>query len=332
MRITRRTSVIIAIVCATGAALLSIVYLRSQAAKVAPPAPTATISVPVPLLTLGAGSRITADKLTLKEFPRESVGQDIVAKSEELEGQRLTAEAAAGMPIPRSKLVAFSPEAGLSYVVPDGLRAVTVGVDNIAGVGGFLKLGDRVDVLSTFDFGQQRIFTKTILQDVLVLAVGAEATSPQPKKPAEGQSTPAAGGQASPPPAEGGPPKVPSVTLAVTPQQAQVLVLAVQRGKLQLAMRPKSDSRVMGLPPTTSDSVMGGLPPPVGAPLPPGAPLTARAASIATRAMPGGGAAAAPGTPGGPGGFGLPGAAGSATSNKPAVDIWRGGQKEVVTP
>lgn len=333
MRITRRTAVIIAVVCAAGAALLTVVYLKGAQPK-APAAPqeVATVPIPVPVAPLAAGTRITTDQLTTKQIPREAVPADAVTKPDELYGQVLALDTPAGEPIARSKLAAFSPQAGLAFEVPAGLRAVTVAVDNISGVSGFLKLKDHVDVLATFDTPQGSV-TRTILQDVQVLGLGTESVMPQPAPSAQGgEAKPAAagnGGGGEQPPPTG---VRPSATLAITPQQAQVLVLAATKGRLHLALRPKSDARMVALPPTTNASVVGALlaapPPPAG-----GAPSNPAAQTVGAMGTAGGRAGAGL-TPAGAGGLGgVPGAAGGAEAPKgPTVEVFKGTQREVVAP
>ncbi len=327
MRITRRTAVIIAIVCAASAALLMVVYLQSLAPKPALQPQVETVMVPVFLTPLAAGTRITAAKLTSKNVPRDSLAADAITDPQDLYGQVLVAEAPAGEPLRRSMLAAFSPQAGLAFVVPDGMRAVTVAVDNISGVSGFVKLGDRVDVLATFE-AQQQAVTRTILQDVEVLGLGAQSITPQPAKEGEEGGEP----QAQPAGAK------PSATLAVTPQQAQVLVLATNKGKLHLALRPKSDSRMVAMPPASNQQVIGfslvAAPPPSATPAPstPAGTTVNAMGTVGTR-MGAGLTPGGEGMPGIPGAPGTPGAGGgAATSTGPTVEVFKGTVREVVTP
>src|SRR5690606_36281457 len=105
---------------------------------------------------------------------------------------------------------------GLTFSIPPDKRAVSVGVNEVIGVAGFVKPGDRVDVLATFDrnFSGQDM-TTTILQDVQVLAT-AQETESDPEK-AEVTTT---------------------VTLAVSLDEAERLTLAEERGTLRLVLRP----------------------------------------------------------------------------------------------
>lgn len=117
----------------------------------------------------------------------------------------------------------------MAFLVPKGKRAITIGVNEIVEVGNFIIPGDYVDVLATFDEAQLDIggkkifypkFTKTILQNIQVLGV---AQSMQAAKEEE-KELPA------------------SVTLAVSLDEAEKLVLADESGVLRLALKPVADS------------------------------------------------------------------------------------------
>ncbi|MCR4427582.1 MAG: Flp pilus assembly protein CpaB, partial [Firmicutes bacterium] len=115
----------------------------------------------------------------------------------------------------------------LAYAVPVGKRAVSVQVDDVSGVSGMLRPGDRVDVLGTFDVpggaGQPFSGTTIFLQNIEVLAVGQSLSD----------AAPAEGGGA------GG--KYGTVTLAVTPADARPLTLVSERARIRLALRSPVD-------------------------------------------------------------------------------------------
>jgi pilus assembly protein CpaB len=296
--------------------VLTVVYLRSLKPAGTPPVQPTQVAVAVPVKDLPAGTKITGDMLTTKQMQVDAVPTGAVTAKELLIGQTLADAAPAGAPIARGVLAEYAPGAGLSLSVPSGLRAVTVAVDSITGVGGFLQLGDRVDVLVTMDMGA-RVVTKTVLQDILVLGVGAEA-----QLPGNAQKT-ATGAAADNKPAPDNTPKpMPSVTLGVTPQQAQDLVLSVKKGTIHLALRPKSDNQLVAMPLATNTTVLG-------VDLSQPAPASGQGGTPASGATP---ATTNPGTPGtAPG---APGAVGSAAQpGRSGVEVFRGtGSREVVTP
>ncbi|NLO74591.1 MAG: Flp pilus assembly protein CpaB [candidate division WS1 bacterium] len=330
MRMTRRVAIIVAVICAIAAIALTAVYLRSLEPPAAQPTQPATVAVAVPAHTLPAGTKITPEMLTTKELTPEAIPAGVVKEPETLLNKTLAQEAPAGEPIPRGYLAEYTTGAGLSFAVPPGLRAVTVAVDNITGVGGFLKLGDRVDVLVTFE-APNRVYTKTVLQNVLVLGVGGEAAVPTaaPGDEGAGGAQPAAAqGQAQQPGAPASQAKpMPSVTLAVTPDQAQALVLSAKKGSIYLALRPKSDTHMVALAPVTNSSVLGVDIAPVQetpASPAPGGTQVARGADAVAAAGAGAGASGA---------STASGAAGRAAPARPGIEVLRGtGSREIVTP
>jgi pilus assembly protein CpaB len=131
----------------------------------------------------------------------------------------------------------------LSAKMEAGKRAITIGVDTISGVGGFLRPGDRVDLLGVFSIpspqGAQAL-TVTLLQHVLVLAVGGEVID-QPARTAQKGS------------GEG--PMV--ITLALSPQETELVLFAREQGKLQLSLRPKADKDVVQVQPFSMSTLVG---------------------------------------------------------------------------
>jgi pilus assembly protein CpaB len=117
-------------------------------------------------------------------------------------------------------------------VIPDGMRAVSVKVDEVIGVAGFVLPGTRVDVLATFGDRDEAV-TRVILQNVEALAAG----------------------QTTQPDAQGKPQTVPVITLLVSPEEAEDLTLAATQGQIQLALRGTLDQQSV----PTDGSRVGGL-------------------------------------------------------------------------
>lgn len=112
---------------------------------------------------------------------------------------------------------------GLAPVIPVGMRAVTVRVNDVVGVAGFVLPGMRVDVLITGNPpGNRTTVTKTILQNVPVLSAGKTLQTDATGKPVD----------------------APNVTLLVTPQQAELLTLAGNEGRIQLVLRNGGDQNI----------------------------------------------------------------------------------------
>ncbi|UCF38712.1 MAG: Flp pilus assembly protein CpaB, partial [Acidobacteriota bacterium] len=124
-------------------------------------------------------------------------------------------------PFLEAKLAPKGAGAGLTAVIPDGMRALSVKVNDVIGVAGFVVPGSRVDVILTgsADSNRSSDTSKIILENVEVLAAGQNIERD----------------------AQGKPQSVQVVTLTVTPEQAQKLALASQDGKIQLALRNPLD-------------------------------------------------------------------------------------------
>jgi pilus assembly protein CpaB len=118
--------------------------------------------------------------------------------------------------------------------VPLGKRAVTVAVDEVVGVAGFVMPGTHVDVVGTLDVEGQAV-TRVILQRILVLAIAQDAKR---KDDPEAKI-------------------VSSATLAVTPQESQMLILAADRGKIRLAMRGPNEGAAVQIAPITPAALLG---------------------------------------------------------------------------
>ncbi|MGE5391899.1 MAG: Flp pilus assembly protein CpaB [Deltaproteobacteria bacterium] len=113
----------------------------------------------------------------------------------------------------------------LSYSIPEGKRAVSVTVDQVIGVSGFIKQDDRVDLLATVDIQNNNAQPQTVnviaLQDLQVLAVGSTLGGEILDETKKAETN--------------------TVTLAVYPREAQLLTLASERTKIRLALRPPTD-------------------------------------------------------------------------------------------
>ena len=130
-------------------------------------------------------------------------------------------------------------------LIPDGMRAVSFSVNDVTGVSGFAKPGDKVDILLvTSREGMDRITSKILLKDVLILAVNKSSGTPQPqsqKTDKDGKGLPdgSAPRQSSSNTSSIGTPSV--VTVALTPYDAAKLIASTQIGQLQMLLRPSND-------------------------------------------------------------------------------------------
>ncbi|HJP92067.1 MAG TPA: Flp pilus assembly protein CpaB [Pyrinomonadaceae bacterium] len=177
----------------------------------------AKVSIPI-------GSKIIPEQIMVVQFPKESTPDGAFDSPEKLAGRVAVVNIAAREPITESRLAPEGTSAGLSAVIPEGYRAMTVKVDDAAGISGFIMPGTLVDVVVVIDpregSGMQDPISKIVLQNIKVLANGQNIDKPKDEREAN---------------------SVKAVTLQVTPEQAEKLALASSEGKLQLVMRNQID-------------------------------------------------------------------------------------------
>lgn len=194
-------------------------YLSSAQAYTKNLNKVAVAKVAIPL-----GSKIIAEQIMVVQFPKESTPDGAFDSPEKLAGRVAVMNIAAREPITESRLAPEGTAAGLSAVIPEGYRAMTVKVDDAAGISGFIMPGTLVDVVVTIDpregSGNQNPISKIVLQNIRVLANGQNIDKPKDEREAN---------------------SVKAVTLQVTPEQAEKLALASTEGKLQLVMRNQID-------------------------------------------------------------------------------------------
>lgn len=250
----RVRTLLLAIITGLAAACLAYFWLTRQAtlkqqAQAAPP-----VTIMVAAHDIPARTTLTAEMFQAKAIAAAQVPPDAIQTSDDLVGKIAIAPIASGAPVTQGAVAARSVEMGLAYAMPPSARAVTIALDPISGVAGFLKPGDRVDVLATFDAGNGQSVTRTVLQNIPLLAIGSQVLSnwtPEAKAPADGGG---AGGAAV---STVTPQEVPNATVMVSPADAQTLVLASTRGKLQLILRPADDTAPVHIPALNSAVVIG---------------------------------------------------------------------------
>lgn len=233
-----RALILLAFALASGvlAALLALRYLRQQATPIVAAEPArATLVVAARALPVGAVIQ-EQDVKTIGwsgALPAGYIGQPAQAI-----GRGLLAPIEPNEPIMAGKLAAEGMGGGLNIMIDEGMRAISIAVDQVVGVAGFVLPTSRVDVLLTLPNPQQanEPSTRIIMQNVRTLAAGQ--TIQQDK--------------------EGKPLPVPVVTFLVTPEQAETLALASQQGRIQLTLRNTLDTTATRTPGTRVSSLMGG--------------------------------------------------------------------------
>jgi pilus assembly protein CpaB len=169
------------------------------------------------------GTKIIAEQLMAVQFSKESTPDGVFQSVEKLVGRVAVVNIAPREPVTESRLAPEGTAGGLSAVIPEGYRAMTVKVDDVVGISGFIMPGTLVDVVVVItpnDTSNQDPISKIVLQSIKVLANGQNIDKPESERQAN---------------------SVKAVTLLVTPEQAEKLALASSEGKLQLVMRNSID-------------------------------------------------------------------------------------------
>jgi len=199
----------------------------------------ATQPVVVAAADLAIGAELKREDLQVVSFPKGSAPENSFAQPQDVIGRGLIVSLVKNEPVLNAKLASKEAGSGLPPVIPEGMRAVSVRVNEVIGVAGYVLPGTRVDVVATASPTTQPVDTtsKVVLANVQVLTAGTRMERDQEK---------------------GKPVQVTVVTLLVTPEQAELLALASTEGKIQLALRNPLDQ---GAPPTPGvrPAVMLGL-------------------------------------------------------------------------
>ena len=189
---------------------------------------------------LKMGQRVTATDLTLQDWPEGKQPQGSFSRREDCVGRALIVPLVQGEVVLDQALAKREAGAGLSVAIPEGMRAVSVGVDDVVAVAGFVTPGTIVDVLVT-GMGTGGPITRTILEHVRVLAVGQELETESGK-----------------------PQTAPVVTLLVNLQDAEKLTLASANGKIHLALRNTVDVTDVNPSPVYGSTMFQGKAPVAG--------------------------------------------------------------------
>jgi len=173
---------------------------------------------------LPIGKRLEASDLKMISVDRKDVPKGAILKTAEIVDRAVAVPMATSEAVLASKLAGKGSGEGLTALIEPGMRAVSVQVNEISGVSGFIQPGTRVDVLFTRVFSNGDAATATILQNVKVIAYGHQL-DPATKVDARDAKPTVA-------------------TLLVTQEQAERLVLAEQRGRIQLVLRNTLDGLI----------------------------------------------------------------------------------------
>lgn len=225
----------LAVIVAAIAAYALYTYLRGQEQKISEA--VATERIVVAAVEIPIGSTINLTQVKTAEWPKANLPQGAFPSTDQVIGRTTIQTLVPGDAITESKLVPKEGPVGvMTYKIPEGHRAMTVGVDQVAGVAGFINPGNIVDVVLTVSPpGSNQQISKIVLQNVPVLAIGQIVEQK-----------------------EGKPVVVPTVTVDVTPEDAEKLAIASTQGRLQLVLRRLGDKEVAKTTGATVTKVMAG--------------------------------------------------------------------------
>jgi pilus assembly protein CpaB len=185
--------------------------------------------------TIDAGTVLTEDNITKGELSTDVVPDTVFSDPGELLGRVACVQIVEGQVITKTLLAPKGVGAGLQAVVPMGMRAITLEINEISGVAGNVTPGCHVDMLQTLrDEATGGSVARTIAQNVLVTAVGMHHTT---EDGSDG------GGH--------------SVTVLVTPVQAEMLELASATGRPRLSLRSGNDLSLVDTPDMTLADLRG---------------------------------------------------------------------------
>ena len=211
--------------------------------------PTQTATIPTKPVVVAAsdldiGAELTRDNIRIIQWPANAMPANVIGDPKDVIGRGLILPMIQNEPFLPMKLASAEAGAGLPPAIPPGLRALSIKVNEVIGVAGYVLPGTRVDVLVTVSpgqGGQGDMTSKVILTNVQVLAAGTKIDRETDKNK---------------------PIAVSVVTLLVSPEEAERLTLASTEGKIQLALRNPMDketpvtrgirqSALLGVPATT---------------------------------------------------------------------------------
>jgi pilus assembly protein CpaB len=218
----KRTALVVGIAVVL-AAVASLGMYRIVSRMPAKAAEVKTISVVVAQHPLKLGTRITADHVKVVQWPANAPVANSFSKIEDVLDRGLISAVEENEPLTSAKLAALEAGAGLPPSIPPGMRAISVKVNEVVGVAGFVVPGTRVDVMVTLsgNLRDEESTTRVVVSNVQVLTAGTRYDQEKAKDGAPIPST--------------------VVTLLVTPEDGERIALAASAGQIMLTLRNPLD-------------------------------------------------------------------------------------------
>jgi pilus assembly protein CpaB len=238
-----RNRLIIGLAAAVVVAFFISTFVYRQLEKASAVHPVVTQQIVVAAAPLQVGTRLDSSNLRTIIWPTDEPINGMFTRVEDCTGRAVITPMAENEPILEGDLAPKGSGAGLPATIPEGMRALSVAVNDVVGVAGFVVPGTMVDVLVTGQAagGRGGNITRTILENVPVMAAGQKIEHDRDGKPLT----------------------VPVVTLLVSPEDADKLTMAATEGKIQLALRNTVDTKTVDPAPVLQDALFSGPEPPV---------------------------------------------------------------------
>ena len=221
----QRTVIVLAVAVITAGIAAYGMYLAIQSRPVRE-VEIASVPVVVAAKPIPVGARLTAEDLKVAAWPARTPVPGAFADTKMLVDRGTIAIVAENEPVTAFKVAGPESGSGLPPVIPEGMRAMSISVNDVVGVAGFVLPGTRVDVLLSVDnpggANGSEPMARTVVSNVLILTAGTRYDRQ------EGQG--------------GEPQRVGVVTLAVLPEDGERIALASTQGRLSLALRNPADS------------------------------------------------------------------------------------------
>jgi len=242
MKRATRMIIVLAVALAAAAVASYAVYRAIQTAP-ARTVQVATVPVVVAARALPVGTLLTKDDVKIATWPAANPIPGASAGPDAVVGRGVVAPLQENDPITESKLASREAGAGLPPTIAVGMRALSISVNEVVGVAGFVVPGTHVDLLVTAS-REGDTMTRAVVSNLLVMASGTRYDQGQTR--------------------DGKPIPTSVVTLAVTPEDAERVALAAAAGRIVLALRNPLDAEPTKTPGIRLASLMGPpAPPPV---------------------------------------------------------------------
>lgn len=235
MKVRKRVIVLAVLL---GLISMSLLYVYLEGKEEVEAVPVQLSEVVVAVTAIPAHVTVTPEMVTVKSIPSEAVHPDAISSIDDIVGFTTNMAIYNDEQIIRTKVATDENSVNLSFRIPENMRAMTIPMTEISGVGGYIVEGDKIDILVTYTLEaadddpvteqneeiEGKTVTYTQFQNIVIIEKGPNTT------PTEGQAQPT--GVTS------------SLTLLVTPSQAEVLTYAQMSGSINMTLRNPVDENI----------------------------------------------------------------------------------------